>query len=142
MSAERRSILGWLGLAAGALALAAALLPARLLPLVSVERPIEQTILERAKAFRDRATQVLKGIESPTKPRPVDIRDVLGALTVSLGFVAFVLGIFSFVRHEDLRAAAGAAMLGTAGIAFEQFSYAVVMLVAIVILLIALGRAR
>jgi uncharacterized membrane protein len=138
----RWAILGWLGIAAGVLALAAALLPARLLPLVAPEKPLEQSIIERAKAFRDRATQLLKGIEAPAKPRPLELRDVLGAVTVSLGFAAFVLGILSFVRHEALRAAAGAAMLGTAAIAFEQFSYAVVMLVAMVILLITLGRVR
>ena len=140
-----RPILAWIGIAAGVLALAAALLPVRLAPLVDRPKPIEQSVAERVKEIRDRALDLFKsGAErsQPPKPRPVELREMSSAATLTLGFVAFVLGVLSFVRHEPLRAGAASAMFGTVAIAFEAFSYAVIMLAAVVVLLVVLGRMK
>ena len=139
-----RAILGWLGITCGVLALAAALLPVRLAPLVDRPKPIEQSVADRAKEIRDRALELFKRGEVPPKPRPVELRELASATTLTLGFVAFVLGVIAFVRHEPLRAVLASAMLGTVAIAiaiaFEAFSYAIVMLVAVVAMMAVLGK--
>jgi hypothetical protein len=61
-------------------------------------------------------------------------------MAVGLGIAAFVLGVLAFVRREDIRVCAAAAMLGVVGLAFEQLAVALVALVISVVAMIALSQ--
>lgn len=143
MPRQRRSILGWIGIVAGILAFAAALLPSRVMPLMVSGKPIEQTIVDKAKELRDRALVVIQGKQAPAPAlKPTDYRPILATSAVMLGGAAFVLGILGFVRREDLRPAVGAALFGIAALAFEQLMTSLFMFVAIVLVMIFLDKRR
>ena len=63
MKTSPRAICGWIGIVAGMLSLAFALLPAKLAPVITPPKPIEQSIVDRAKALRDRAVALIRGAE-------------------------------------------------------------------------------
>lgn len=137
----KRSILGWAGILLGIIAFAAALLPSKMLPLVVSGKPIEQTVIDKARELRDRATAVIQGKSAPAPaPKPLDYKAVAKNGAVLLGGAAFVLGILGFVRREDLRPAVGAALFGIAALAFEQLMAALFMFVAILLVMIYLDK--
>ncbi len=137
----KRSVLGWIGILLGIIAFAAALLPSKLLPIVVSGKPIEQTVIDKARELRDRAAAVIQGKSAPAPaPKPLDYKAVARNAAVLLGGAAFVLGILGFVRREDLRPAVGAALFGIAALAFEQLMAALFMFVAIVLVMIYLDK--
>lgn len=143
MPRQRRAILGWIGIIAGIVAFAAALLPTRLAPMLVAGKPIEQTVIDKARELRDRAAAVISGKPAPAPaPKPVDYKAVAANAAVLLGGAAFVLGILGFVRREDLRPAVGATLLGIAALAFEQLMASLFMFVAVVLVMVFLDRKR
>lgn len=139
----KRSIFGWAGILLGIVAFAAALLPSKMLPLVVSGKPIEQTVIDKARELRDRAAAIVQGKSAPAPaPKPLDYKAVAKNGAVLLGGAAFVLGILGFVRHEDLRPAIGAALFGIAALAFEQLMASLFMFVAIVLVMIFFDKKR
>jgi hypothetical protein len=97
---KRRDVFGWVGLAVAIVALALALLPGWVSP-VAGSGPDESGWL----TWFGRRMLGMPGAPPPPDPATVSSgwRHGLATTAVVLGFVALVLGIVSFARHESAR---------------------------------------
>jgi hypothetical protein len=97
----RRNVFGWVGLAVAILALALALLPGWVSPAPGSEPGGDGGWLIWL------GHRMLGMSQAPTSPEPVMApgvwRQRLATTAAVLGFVALVLGIVSFARHEAAR---------------------------------------
>ena len=104
---------------------------------LSPQPAIEDTVAEKAVAIRDATIAALKGEEKKKEMVDVsspDLDKVMSIATAMFGGLAIILGVIGFVRHEPLRAATGAAVLGGSAIAF-QFLVVALGVIALVILI-------
>jgi len=129
----RRHAFGWSGLIIGLLALALGLLPSWIAPLYDPPgKPIPQRAADWLGELKDKAVSVLRMEPAPLPPPEQrnawrDPRIALSSLL--LGFAALLLGIVSFVRHEDQRLVACTIALGAGAISSQYFLTAMVILV-------------
>jgi len=127
---ESRSMIGFIGIGVGAIALLAAIIHFWAGP-ISPQPSVEKTVAEKAVAIKNATIAALKGeeVEETAPVRTIDIDQGLRIATSVLGGLAVILGVVSFARREPLRVGGGAAFLGGAAIAFQ---FAVIALGAIV----------
>lgn len=135
---------GWGGLATGILALALALLPGWIAPGYDPpSKPLPEKAADWVGELKDKALAAVR-IAPPPPPTPEyhnpwrDRRFALASLV--LGFIALILGIVSFVRHEDQRLVACAVALGAGAIAAEYFLTAAVILAFAILVGVILAR--
>jgi hypothetical protein len=128
----RNHYVGWTGLATGILALSLALLPTWIAPLYDpVPKPIQQKAADWVGELKDKALAAIR--LEPVPPPPPDYRNPWRDRRVALaslifGFIALILGVVSFVRHEDQRLVACSVALGAGAIAAEYLLTAAVIL--------------
>jgi hypothetical protein len=140
----RRHAFGWSGLIIGLLALALGLLPGWIAPLYDPPtKPIPQRAADWLGELKDKAMSAIRA-EPPAPPPPEqrsfwrDPRLTLWSLL--LGFSALLLGIVSFVRHEDQRLVACTIALGAGTISTQYFLTAVMILTFAVLVGVVLSR--
>jgi hypothetical protein len=128
-----RHAFGWSGLVIGLLALALGLLPGWIAPLYDPPgRPIPQRAADWLGELKDKAVAAMRMEPAPLPPSEQrnawrDPRIALSSLL--LGFAALLLGIVSFVRHEDQRLVACTIALGAGAISSQYFLTAMVILI-------------
>jgi hypothetical protein len=126
---------GWVGVVAGLLALALALLPGWVAPLYDPPaKAIHQQAADWLGRLKDQAAEAVGGGDPASPPAQGeaanpwrDPRIALGALL--LGFVALGLAAVAFARREGPRVTACALTLGAGAIASEYLLTALVILV-------------
>ena len=128
---EGRSTIGFIGIAAGAVALLMAIVHFWMGPL-STQPSVEKTVAEKAVAIKNATIAALKGeeVEEKAAPRSIDLDQAVRTATSVLGGLALILGVVSFAKRAPLRVGGGAAFLGGAAIAFQ---FAVIALGAILL---------
>lgn len=129
------------GLIVGALALLAAIVHFWAGPFTP-QPTLEQSVAEKAVAIKNATIAALKGEEVAPEPtaRRYDLDDGLRIGTAVLGGLAIILGVVAFARHESWRAAAGAAALGGAAIAFQFAALALGMIVVAILIVGVLSQ--
>ena len=126
----RRHVFGWSGLIVGLFALALGLLPGWIAPLYDPPgKPVQQRAADWLGELKDKAVATLR--MEPPPPPPPEHRNVwrdprIAVWSLLLGFAALLLGIVSFVRHEDQRLVACTIALGAGTICSQYFLTAVV----------------
>ena len=127
---KKNSKLSFLGIGCGAAALLLALFHFYA-GSFSPQPALEDTVAEKAVAIRDATVAALKGEKTEKKAvtSEMDLDKVMQTATALLGGLAIILGVVGYARHEPLRAAGGAAILGGGAIAFQ---FAVIAIGAIV----------
>jgi hypothetical protein len=134
---------GWVGRAAtffGALALAAAVLPTWVLPVVMPPDPVDKVVVDTAQRIKDRVIAKARGIEYQEPKRRIDWYEVFAALAMFLGVLALALAAASLVSREPWRYAGAASALGLGAIVF-QFSIAVAGGLMVILLLFVILSA-
>jgi hypothetical protein len=127
----RRHAFGWSGLIIGLLALALGLLPGWIAPLYDPPaKPIPQRAADWLGELKDKAMSVIRA--EPPPPPPLEQRGFwrdprITLCSLLLGFAALLLGIVSFVRHEDQRLVACTIALGAGTISTQYFLTAVMV---------------
>jgi hypothetical protein len=128
----RRHYFGWSGLAIGIAALALGLRPGWIAPSFDPgPKPIPQRASDWLGELKDRAAAAIR-MEPPPQP-PVEVRNPwrdqrLALTSLIFGFLALVLGVLAFVRHEDQRMVACSVALGAGAIAAQYFMTALLIL--------------
>jgi hypothetical protein len=135
----RNNPFGLIGVIVGLLALASALLPIWILPLVDPPRSAGQAVVDSAQRLRERAAARLRGEPQQQEAARTDWYRVFSAATVALGLAAFACAVLSFLRREDRRATAVAAALGAGAILIQYTLWAVTLVVAFAIIVTVLG---
>ncbi|MEQ8288851.1 MAG: hypothetical protein RIB78_03905 [Gammaproteobacteria bacterium] len=138
----KKSLFSLIGIGLGSLALLMALFHFYAGPL-SPQPAIEDTVAEKAVAIRDATIAALKGEEKEKKVVTVsniDLDKVVSIATAMLGGLAIILGVIGFVRHEPLRAATGAAVLGGTAIAFQFLVVALGLIVGVILIAVILSQ--
>lgn len=121
---------GLIGVIVGFLALAAAVLPLWVLPVIFPPKPIERSVVETARDLRDRAIAVARGTAQPAPRAETQIDHwyrILATFAVVLALAAIALAVVSFLRREDWRYAGTAAALGVGAVAFEFWVIALIV---------------
>jgi hypothetical protein len=140
----RHHYFGWSGLVLGLFALALGLLPGWIAPLYDPPaKPIPQRAADWLGELKDKAVAAIR-MEPPAPPPPEQRsawRDPrIAVWSLLFGFTALVLGIVSFVRHEDQRLVACSIALGAGTICSQYFVTAVLILVFAVLVGVVLAR--
>jgi hypothetical protein len=142
----RRHAFGWSGLIIGLLALALGLLPGWIAPLYDPPgKPIPQRAADWLGELKDKAVSVLRMEPAPLPPpeqRNAWRDPRIAVWSLLFGFTALVLGIVSFVRHEDQRLVACTIALGAGTISSQYFLTAAVILTFAVLVGVVLARQR
>lgn len=132
---EKRSKIGIVGVIIGAIALLLALFHFYAGPLAPQPK-LEQTIAEKAVAIRDATVAALKGkeVEKETWTSKWDADKIIDVTTALLGGIAIIAAVVAFIKHESLRMAGGAALLGGGAIAFQFIALALGAIIIAIIL--------
>jgi len=122
--------IGFFGIGIGAVALLMAIVHLWAGPF-SPQPSLERTVAETAVAIKKATVAALKGeqVEEAPAVRRFDVDRWVSLATGVLGGFAIILGVVSFARHEPMRVAGGAAMLGSAAIAFQFVVLAIAAIV-------------
>lgn len=120
-TAAKHHWFGTVGTILGCLAIAVAVLPTWVLPLVVPPPTIDRVVVDTAHKIKDRVIAKAKGVEYQETKRAANWYQVLAVVAVSLGVLALILAAVSFVTREPRRVAGAAAALGAGAIVF-QFS--------------------
>ncbi len=129
---RRRPYFGWAGLCVGIVALGLALLPGWIAPNYDPpERPIPQRAADWLGELKDKAAAAFR--MTPAPPPPIEQKNSwrdprLIASSLVLAFLALMLAVLSFVRHEDQRVVACSVALGAGAIAAQYFITALLIL--------------
>jgi len=133
----------WLGIIAtlfGCLAVAAAVLPTWMFPLVVPPTPPDKFVVEAAQKIKDRVMAKAKGVEYKEPERKTNWYLIFSTAAATLGVLALIFGAISFVAHEPWRYAAAAGTLGAGAIMF-QFSLLVASAIIAILLLAVILNA-
>ncbi|MEQ8428706.1 MAG: hypothetical protein RLT87_02885 [Gammaproteobacteria bacterium] len=139
---KNKSLFSFIGIGLGSLALLMALFHFYAGPL-SPQPAIEDTVAEKAVAIRDATIAALKGEEKKKETvavSSVDLDKVMSITTAMFGGLAIILGVIGFVRHEPLRAATGAAVLGGSAIAFQFLAIALGLIALVILIAVTLSQ--
>ena len=130
----RSSKLGLIGTVIGLVALGIAVFHFFFGPLESPP-PIENVVAETTAKLKEAITTKLQGgeYEAPVQEKKLGPDKMVEYLTITLGFVAIVFGVISFVQREEWRPSAMAFALGVGAITFQ---YAVALVGAILIIIV------
>ena len=96
---ESRSMIGFIGIGVGAIALLVAIIHFWAGP-ISPQPSVEKTVAEKAVAIKNATIAALKGeeVEETAPVRTIDIDQGLRIATSFLGGLAVILGVVSFAR--------------------------------------------
>jgi hypothetical protein len=115
--------LGIIGSIVGVLALMAAVLPHRVVPIVFPPPPADQVIVDTGHRIKDRVIARVKGVEYQVpkveKSAGRSWSETASATAISLGLLAILLSVLSLIFREERLLAGVAAILGTGAIAIE-----------------------
>lgn len=139
---NKKSLISFIGIGLGAIALLMALFHFYAGPL-SPQPTLEETVAEKAVAIRDATIAALKGEEREKEivaASNLDLDKVVRIATAVLGGLAIILGVIGFVRHEPLRAATGAAVLGGSAIAFQFLTIALGLIALVILIAVTLSQ--
>lgn len=139
---KNKFLCSFIGIGLGSLALLMALFHFYAGPL-SPQPAIEDTVAEKAVAIRDATIAALKGEEKKKETvavSSVDLDKVMSITTAMFGGLAIILGVIGFVRHEPLRAATGAAVLGGSAIAFQFLTIALGLIALVILIAVTLSQ--
>ena len=121
MNAARSSWVATVALGIGALALTLGAVHTAAGPFAKPP-PLEQVIQDKAKSLYERAMDALRGTPPPTRPEAPPQRDVdqiVSGAAAGLGALSVALALVAYARRENLRATAGAAVLGIAAMPWQ-----------------------
>ncbi len=137
--AQRVRLFGISGVMFGATALVLALTMTLAGPF-GPQEPVGQTIGEIAGDIIKSTWREVRGIpQPPPEPQGMDINLVLTVAATVLGAAALVAGLISLLRREARVLGKGAMWLGASTLAFQVFSW-VVLIIAAVVLLVEIIR--
>jgi len=133
-TASSHPITGFIGLALGATALLVVLVHFWVGPFAPQQR-VTVTVGEIAAEMRQAAVRKLKGLPQP-KPAsaPWDSDRILKLIAALLAGSAVIAGVVSLVRRETWRPAVGGIALGAGAIAFQVFTWAILVVAGALIL--------
>ena len=122
-----RPIAGFIGLGMGAAALLMVLIHFWAGPFAS-QQSVTVTVGEIAADIRQAAVRKLKGLPQP-KPVsvPWDSDRIMKLVAALLAGMAIILSVVSLVRRESWQPAAGGIALGVGAIAFQVFTWAILV---------------
>ena len=130
----RQPILGWLGFAAGAVALLATMVIFWAGPFAP-QQSAGVTLGQLAADIVQSATRSVAGAPQPDPVAPQrDIDDYLSIAVGALAGLAIVLGVAGMIRHEGNRAAASGIALGAMAVGFQLFAYTVMMIAGAIVI--------
>jgi hypothetical protein len=108
--------------------------------------PIEQVIQEKAKSFYERALEAIQGVPEPERrPLPsqkMDLDQIAFGATAGLGALAVALALAAYACRENIRASAGAAILGIAALPWQLGLGVVVAMVFVALTTSAVSRTN
>ena len=125
-----KSLLGYMGLLLGSIALMLVLIHFYAGPF-SPQPSLERTVAETAVSIRDATVAALRGeeIAEPQTSNKMDIDRVLETMAAGLGGLAIILGFGAFSRKEPKAPAGGAVLLGVGAVGFQFLAAALGILV-------------
>ncbi len=133
----RKDLFGWIGIAAGSVALLLAMVHFYAGPF-SPQPTLESLVAGKAAAIKDSLLASLAGHKVPdavTRPR-YDLDRILEIAIAVLAACAVILGIIGGACKGNRRAVSGAVMLG-AGTLYFQFAVFALGIIAAIILIVA-----
>ncbi len=126
--------MGWASFAFGAAGLLLVLMHFWVGPFAPQQR-VAITVGEVAADIRLAAVRKLKGLPPPPPaPAAWDSDRILKLVAAGLAGLALVAGAAGFVRREAWRPAAGGIVLGAGAVAFQFFTWAIVIIACAIIL--------
>lgn len=132
------------GMLFGSLALLLAIVHFWVGPFSTEPRPtLEQTVADKAAAFKKAAVAALKGEKAQPVAPPrttVNIDKIADVTAAVMAGLAIILGVFGYATHEPMRGAIGAAVLGSGALVF-QFAVVALGAIILVILIVAVLTA-
>jgi hypothetical protein len=132
---ESPAYFGWTGLLIGAVTLVAALVIFWAGPFAP-QQATGVTLGELAADVGKSALRSVAGLPQPEpETLPRDLDDFLEIAVAVLGGLAIVLGVVSIVRHEPFRPAVGAIVLAGGAILFQLFTWMVLVIVGMFIIM-------
>ena len=135
---------GTIGSIVGLLALAAAVLPHWVIPIVFPPPPIDRVIVDTGHRIKERLIARAKGIEyhAPQRERTDADRwnDGLAIAAVSLGLLAIVFAVCALIFREERVLAGAATALGVGAIAFQLAVVAMGALILIAIVYVVMNH--
>ena len=138
----KQNTIGTIGAILGLTALAIAIFHFWLGPFNPPDRPLSQTLTEKAHALKESLKAILKGEsrEDLEDQSQFDIDRATIITSVTAAFLAIVCGVISFLKREDLRYSATAAVIGGSALAFQFIIVAIVIAVILVLIVTVLNR--
>lgn len=137
---ESKTILGWVGIAFGSIALIVALVHFYAGPFAP-QPTLEQAVAEKAVAIKKATIAALKGevVEAEKRSTRFNADRIIEiAIAVIAGF-AIIFAAISFAKKESYRIAIGAAGLGAAAIAFQFLTIALGAIIFVILVAAILG---
>jgi hypothetical protein len=115
--------LGLIGSVVGLVALAVAILPHWVLPVIDPPPPIDKVIVDVGHRVKDRLVARVKGIDYVAPAHETSwadrLRQQLPVAAVSLGLLAVILGVVAQLCREERQVAVMATTLGGCAIAIQ-----------------------
>ena len=135
------SNLSFIGIGVGAVALLLALFHFYAGPF-SPQPTLEDAIAEKAVAIRDATVAALKGEQREKKSvlADMDADKAVQLGTALLGGIAIILAVIGFAKKESIRAAGGAAILGSGAIAFQFLTIALGAIICAILIAAVLSQ--
>lgn len=138
---NKKSLLGFIGIAMGSMSLLLALFHFYAGPFTP-QPTLEDTVVQKATVIRNATISALKGEEQKKKTvRVVMDSDKLIQITVSLfGGIAIILNVIGFAIKEAPRVIGGAEILGISAIAFQFLTLALAALIFVILIVAVLNQ--
>ena len=138
----KKNQVGTIGVVLGLVALAIAIFHFWLGPFNQQDRPLSQTVAEKAIALKESLKAKIKGETGPSlkSESRFDIDRAIIISSVASAFLAIVCAVISFLKREDLRFSASAAVIGGSALAFHFIVVAIGITVLLVLIVAVLNR--
>jgi hypothetical protein len=138
----RKSPIGTIGVTLGLTALAIAIFHFWLGSFNPTDRPLSQTLTEKAHTLKESLKAKIKGEgrEDLEDQSQFEIDRAIIITSVTAAFLAIVCGVISFLKREDLRYSATAAVMGGSALAFHFIIVAIGIAVILVLIVTVLNR--
>lgn len=105
-------------------------------PIDADSRTVKQKFIDKTVSIKNSVSAKIKGEPSPPKSQQpaIDIDKAVINGTIVIALLAMSLGVFSFLKREDLRYTGTALVLGGATLAFQFLLFAIGVFIVLVIL--------
>ncbi len=139
---KKEGVTGFWGIGIGAIALLIAVFSFWAGPF-AVQPTVETSL---AAKLKEKAIHAITGKEAEAEKQSImkryDIDDFIDVGTAILSAIAIIFAVISFARHEPVRVAGGAALMGATAILFKfvaMYAFALLVIVVIIFVLANLG---